>query len=666
MTTTTTTKTAADLPPGGAVLPGLGRRVLLVDDDAIQLKLVRVQLEAAGFVVSAACGATEAEMLLRTSEVPSAIVSDVVMHDVDGFTLCRSLRNHPKLRDVPIVLLSSAFDEDEDRALARKVGANALVSRSGTQQECIEALVLSLAEGPTPLASKPPPSTTDLIGQRMAHQLARTSALKAVAELRYETLFEHANDAVCLSTTDGFILDMNRTWLVISGMTREEVRGRHIRDFAATGHEDENADEYEKVAKHVAGRSPALAIRRADGAPMFMEFTTTMLDLDGVPTVLSIGRDVTALVEASRKLAASERQYRSLVENIPDVFWSATKDWQYTFFSPNVLALSGFSAEEILAGAHGKTLGRVHPSDVERLRLAREALSKTGGTLDIEYRWQRRDDRWRWIHLRAVRTSTGIDGIFSDVTTRKELEEQLFQSQKIEAVGQLTAGVAHDFNNILAVIAMNGALLMDMLRGKPDAKELAQDVVDAAARGAELTAQLLAFSRRQPSEKETLDINVLLSNMERMLVRSVGTRIAIAVQTPPALGQVSAISGQIEQVILNLAVNARDAMPDGGKITIHAENVDVTGSHAAVGVDAIAAGRYVRISVSDTGCGMDRETQRHVFEPFFTTKEAGKGTGLGLATCYGIVRHAGGHITLESVLGRGTTVHVHLPRVDEA
>lgn len=631
--------------------------MLLVDDDVVQLKLVKAQFEDAGFVVAAARGALAAEEMLRTHALPDAIVSDIVMDDVDGFTLCRRLRDDARLDRTPIVLLSSAFDEDEDQRLALRVGANALVARSVDQDACVDALVKSLDAPPTAptRASRAP----ELYANRMAHQLARVSGRHLVAERRCDVLFEHATDAISVVTTEGIVIDANRTWQRILGASREELRGRRVRDFVAPGHEVEVEAEFRAVATVPSARSRPFPIRRWDGQILQLEFTTARIDIDGTPTMLCVGRDMTELVEANRKLEASENHYRSLVENVPDVLWSSTADWRYTFLSPNVERLTGLTAEYICAGEHGVELGQVHPDDVERVQAARRATSEQGTPLDIEYRWRRHDGRFRWLHLRAARTSLGIDGILSDITSRRELEDRLHQSQKIEAIGQLAAGIAHDFNNVLAAITMNASLLADAPVDAPNG-EISRDILHAASRGAELTKQLLSFSRPKLCAPSEVDVNRVLAGLERMLSRLVGPEIALAVHLEPDLARVFVDENQLEQVVMNFVVNARDAMNGAGTLDIRTASVDVASEDAARELGG-RPGAYVRLSVTDDGCGMDDDTRRRVFEPFFTTKVE-RGTGLGLATCHGIVRNAGGFIAVESEIGQGTTFHAYLPR----
>ncbi|HYJ48007.1 MAG TPA: ATP-binding protein, partial [Pyrinomonadaceae bacterium] len=259
---------------------------------------------------------------------------------------------------------------------------------------------------------------------------------------------------------------------------------------------------------------------------------------------------------------------------------------------------------------------------------------------------------------------TNFIAVKQDVTRETRLEDQLRQSQKMEAVGRLAGGVAHDFNNLLTAITGYSDLTLRKLNQNDPLRRNLEEVKKASERASGLTRQLLAFSRKQIMQTKVLDLNAVISDMNKMLPRLIGEDIKIAIDTSADLGRVKADPGQIEQVILNLVVNARDAMSDGGTLTIRTSNANVD-ERLARSYPTVQPGRYVLLEVSDTGCGMDAMTQQHIFEPFFTTKEIGKGTGLGLSTVFGIVKQSGGNIAVCSEVGRGTTFNVYLPRVDE-
>src|SRR4029077_4333861 len=248
-----------------------------------------------------------------------------------------------------------------------------------------------------------------------------------------------------------------------------------------------------------------------------------------------------------------------------------------------------------------------------------------------------------------------------DVTERRTLEEQLRQSQKMEAVGRLAGGIAHDFNNLLMVISGYSEFLLERLGPDPSLRSPAQEIASAAERASSLTRQLLAFSRKQMLAPRILDLNAIVTENSKMLTRMIGEDIDLVMVPHASLGAIRADSGQIEQVIMNLAVNARDAMPSGGKLTIETSNVTLDEEYARFHAP-LRSGDYVMLAISDTGAGMDAETQSHIFEPFFTTKGP-KGTGLGLSTVYGIIKQSGGYIWVYSELGKGTTFKIYLPRV---
>jgi two-component system cell cycle sensor histidine kinase/response regulator CckA len=310
---------------------------------------------------------------------------------------------------------------------------------------------------------------------------------------------------------------------------------------------------------------------------------------------------------------------------------------------------------------------KVHPDDLNNVSEQYQQLVTTGSAR-ATYRVRHSDGSWRWIEMQAsaIRQQDHYYGILvgRDVTERKHLEAQLMQSQRMESVGRLAGGVAHDFNNLLTAIMGNTDLARDSLPAGHLARADLDEVTKSSERAAELTRQLLAFARRQIIEPHVIDLNQLILDMDKLLQRLIGAHVELIVRTDPSLWRIRADRGQIEQIVVNLAVNARDAMPAGGTLTIETRNVQLDHDYAHRHI-SVSPGRYVMLAVSDTGTGMDEETQAQIFEPFFSTKAPGRGTGLGLATCYGIVKQHGGNIWPYSEPGHGSTFKIYLPRVEE-
>jgi PAS domain S-box-containing protein len=375
---------------------------------------------------------------------------------------------------------------------------------------------------------------------------------------------------------------------------------------------------------------------------------------------------------AKAELRAAEARYRTLVERLPAITYVAElgADGPWHYVSPQIETMLGFSPAEWLSDPMN-WMNHIYPDDRETALAAEKLFQETHELFQAEYRMCARDGRLLWFRDEGVllyeTDGQGLlmQGVMYDITERKRLEDQLRHSQKMEAVGQLAGGVAHDFNNLLMLIQAHNENLRERFAADDPARKDASEIENAVTRAASLTAQLLAFSRKQVLRPKVLDLNVVLADVSEMLHRLIGENIEVKIVPGRPLGRIKTDPSQMEQVILNLAVNSRDAMPDGGKLTIETCNVQLDDNGSRIH-DGAPAGKYVLLSVSDTGIGMDRETRAHIFEPFFTTKEPGKGTGLGLATVYGVVKHSDGWIWVDSEPGRGTTFKIHLPRVEES
>jgi two-component system, cell cycle sensor histidine kinase and response regulator CckA len=406
--------------------------------------------------------------------------------------------------------------------------------------------------------------------------------------------------------------------------------------------------------------------RRKDGTVFDVEVISHSMMFGDREAQLVLSTDVTGRERAQEVLRESEERYRDLFDHSTDILFTTDLEGNFTSLNKAGESVTGYSAEEALKRNLGHLLG---PKYLELARHMRERKMVEGGQTTYEIEIATKDGRLLTL---AVSTSliykdgkpSGVRGIARDITERKQLEDRLRQSQKLEALGRLAGGIAHDFNNLLGIMVGYSEVLFDRLHSNDPLHGFANEILKAGGKAASLTRQLLAFGRRQVLKPKVLDLNASITDMEQLLRRLIREDIELIVKTAPQQGRVKVDPGQMEQVIMNLAVNARDAMPLGGTLTIETANEDLDETYARR-YPYVVPGPYVLLAVSDTGTGMDEETQARIFEPFFTTKELGKGTGLGLATVYGIVKQSGGYIWVQSQIGKGTSFKLYFPRVEQ-
>ena len=513
----------------------------------------------------------------------------------------------------------------------------------------------------------------DVTEEQHAEQaLQKEVGEREAAERLLRQVIDADPSLVFVKDRDGRFVLVNKAVADIYGTTVEAQVGKTDADFNPNKEEvehflrDDRAVMDSRRPKVVAEES---VTNPATGATRwFQTVKVPLLSPDGESRrVLGVGTEITERKRAEEALRRSEASYRGLVEHAAYGIYRATADGKFLMVNPALFAMLGYaSAEELLKIDIARD---VYVDPAARARIL-QRCEQFGSAIE-EVVWRRRDGSVITVRLngRPVRAPDGalecFEFIVEDVTDQRALEERLRQTQKMEAVGRLAGGIAHDFNNLLTAILGS----VDFLRRAlgPDHPEHAEteEIQKAAVRAADLTRQLLAFSRQQVLAPKVLELDALVTNLEKMLRRLIGEDVELRFAPKAPRAAVRADPGQLEQVIVNLVVNARDAMPRGGKLTIDTATVDLDTGYAWEH-GTVEPGRYVMLAVTDTGVGIDRAVQARLFEPFFTTKEFGKGTGLGLATAYGIVKQSGGYIWVYSEPGRGATFKVYLPRVEPA
>jgi two-component system cell cycle sensor histidine kinase/response regulator CckA len=618
--------------------------VLIVNDLAEQLDLMGTVLQLSGYnFITAMDGYEGYEVAL--AQRPDLIISDVLMPRLDGIELCHLIRAHADLCRIPILLVSAFRKDNESVVEGLQAGADDY---------------LEVPYDPMRLIAK------------IARIIERRRAEKKLfeSEERCRDLIENAHDLIYSHDLEGNYTSINKAGEQITGYSREEVLRMN---FAQTVAPEYLKKAHQIIVSKLAGEKITvydLEILAKDGRRVAVEVNIRLVYRDGVAVgVQGIARDITERKRAEAALREAEEKYRSIFENAVEGIFQSTCDGRFIAVNPAMARILGYESPDELI-AHRADIEVPYYVDSNSRAELEQTLAEHGIVIGFECEIYRKDLSKVWMvkNIRAIRDDQGTvlyyEGSTQDITERKMLGEQLRHAQKMEAIGQLAGGIAHDFNNLLTAIGGYSEISMNLLQAEDPLRYNLEEIKKASDRAAALTRQLLAFSRKQVLQPKVLDLNSIVSELEKMLRRLIGEDIELCTALNPDLSSIKADPGQIEQVIMNLSVNARDAMPQGGKLTITTENVffneEYVGHH-----DAILPGAYVMLAVSDTGTGIDEKTKMHIFEPFFTTKEVGRGTGLGLSTVYGIVRQSGGNIWIHSEVGKGTTFRIYLPLIDD-
>ncbi|MBW2568465.1 MAG: PAS domain S-box protein [Deltaproteobacteria bacterium] len=525
--------------------------------------------------------------------------------------------------------------------------------------------------------------------KRKTKEIRVKSEALQISEQRYREIYNSPSDAIFIhDASTGEILDVNRAMLEMYGYDREEVLQMKIGDISSGNH-PYTQDQAGKLVNKAIVDGPQTfewQAKKKNGKSFWAEVALKYSEIQDAGYVVAVVRDVTERKQAEETLQESERRLASAIEGNSIPTFIIDGNHFITHWNKACESLTGFSASETV-GTKKQWLAFYHEErpvmadsvvDGATEEKMAECYKHIGynksalieGAYEGENFYPDLGEKGKWLFFTAAPLKdqqgkiVGAIETFQDVTERRNMEEQIRQSQKMEAIGTLAAGIAHDFNNLLTVIIGNAQLaLMDVIKNESLRKGI-EEIEKAGDRAASLIRQLLAFSRKQIIKPEIMDLNKGINETEKMLKRMIGEDIEFLTVLEPELWKVYANSGQISQIIMNMVINAGDAMPQGGKLTIETANTDLNENYFRDhGIEGEKTGHYVMLAVSDTGSGMDKETQEHIFEPFFTTKEVGKGTGLGLSTAYGIVKQNNGFIWVYSEPGKGTIFKVYLPKV---
>jgi two-component system cell cycle sensor histidine kinase/response regulator CckA len=659
-------------PAGGA---DRRARILIVDDERHNRQLLELMLAPEGFVLSTAINGAEA-LAMVAEDPPDLILLDVMMPGLDGFQVAARLKGDPDTKKIPIIMVTVRDDRDA-KMRGLNAGAEDVLSKPVDRAE-LGARVRNL------LRLKAYADYHDTYGQMLEGEVGSRAADLVESERLYRSTFDAAPVGIVHVGLDGQWLRVNQRLCDLLGYTRQELQGSAVQELLQS---EPVAGEAESLRLLTAGVLDRYVVdekryRRQDGRFVWVRVNMSIhRDAEGQRQhFISVIEDITERKHAEQQARNEELKFRRLVETSHEGICILDEQDRLLFANRRLEAMFGYEPHEMIGKSAVELMGDVRPPAVEdspaRPQQRPEGLGGIGES--GEYRLRRKDGTELWA-LRTADPIVGEDGaregtfaMLMDITERKRAEEalrrseeQLRQSQKLEALGSLAGGVAHDFNNLLSIVLSYSEMLAsDLKEGDPMRADLAE-IRGAGLRAVDLTRQLLAFSRQQVLQPKIVNLNDIVSDMERMLKRLLGEDVVLSSNGATALPEILVDPGQMEQIIMNLAVNARDAMPCGGKLTIEASEVFLDDAHAAEHV-GVKPGPHVMLVVSDTGIGVNKETQARMFEPFFTTKVVGKGTGLGLATVFGIVRQSGGTIWVDSEPGQGTTFRVYFPTADRA
>jgi two-component system cell cycle sensor histidine kinase/response regulator CckA len=616
------------------VIATMQTSILIVEDDLGIAELEKDRLEEAGHRTFLAADTDEAIGLVRENDIDLILLDYRLPGNEDGLQFFQRIREAGY--EIPVILVTG-FSNEATVIRALRAGVRDFVTKS---LEYLEYL-------------------PEAVG-RVLHQV-QTEHKLADSEARLANIIRSARDAIIVTDGEQRVTLFNPAAEAMFHCPIHEALGKRLACFIPSESHHHLAKDAHGVPHALHHSAPGTRGVRTDGSSFPIEASMSRGEAGGRQFYAVVVRDITERRRSEQRI----REQAALLDQASDAIEVHDLKHKISYWNRGAEALYGWTAEEAIGRNALTMFGR---NAVDDLQQVQQKVLETGSWTG-ELRQVTKDGREILVHSRQtlLRNDDGSPKaqltINTDITEKRKLEQQLLHSKRMESIGLLASGVAHDFNNLLTVICGYSELLIGQSPPESEAHLFLGEIQKAGERASSLTRQLLAFGRKQILSPQILSINDLVVDLERMLRRLIGADVDLGKSLDPSLGQVRADPTQIEQVILNLVVNARDAMPSGGKITIETRNVELHESYAHQHVD-LKAGWYVMLAVTDTGCGMDEATKARIFEPFFTTKEVGKGTGLGLATVHGIIKQSGGHIEVYSEPGHGSSFKVYLPLVN--
>jgi two-component system, cell cycle sensor histidine kinase and response regulator CckA len=673
--------------------------ILIVDDEVDNLGPLKVFLQLHGYLVEIASDGTEALQSAR-KHLPAVVISDLLMPGMDGYALCREWKSDPVFKEIPFIVTTAAYLSKDDEAFAKELGVDCYIRKPINPNKLIDEIKKFTTRSPdmTPVGRLSIEDESEIFrrhGERLQckleekirdleHEIVERKEIESdlrESRERLRAIIETTPDAIIVTDLDGTIIHTSKKTADLYGVEDAEIFiGKNIKEFIPLSEQKNLAKDIRTLLRHGSIGDSEYTIAKNDGEEKVVEISAARLKRspDNPQSFVCVIRNITDRKQAEESLRKSEEKNRNLFETMQQGVVYFNSRGIITEANPSAQNILGIPLEDLI----GKSSYEIELDAIDEdgndvpvhQYPSQTALVEGTAVQDsIMGIYNKEKERYVWIKIGAVpqfkkgkSTPHQVNLIFDDITGWRELESQISQAQKMETIGHLVAGVAHDYNNILAIVlgsAEMGIMAAEMGEINPEIVTSLQDILAASERAKGLTQQLLGFAKKGKNDQQNIDINSVVKEVTYLLRRGLSSTVPISVKYEnKATENILADGTQLHQVIQNLAVNAKDAMPEGGCITIATADIKVGGALTGA-FGNIPGNNYVRLSVSDTGLGIDPKILHNIFDPYFTTKGKRKGTGLGLATVYDIITNHRSYIRVHSEQGKGSSFEIYFPAV---